>query len=164
MMAPPLVLTAGACAALTLAALMPAPSRPLLVINESHSLPRGLYLRSFGGPARDRIVALVPPVTAQAYLTQLGAPADAQLLKRVAAGAGERVCRSGPWLTWPDGKAMALARDRRGHLLPAWQGCHRLSTDEVLVMGDTALSFDGRYFGPVRRSALGGVYREVVSW
>ncbi|WP_307369075.1 hypothetical protein [Brevundimonas sp. SORGH_AS_0993] len=31
-------------------------------------------------------------------------------------------------------------------------------------MGDTAASFDSRYFGPVRADRLEGVFWEVLTW
>lgn len=55
-------------------------------------------------------------------------------------------------------------RDRRGASLPAWRGCRTLAADELLLLGDTATSFDGRYFGPVRRAEVEGIYREVLQW
>jgi type IV secretory pathway protease TraF len=91
-------------------------------------------------------------------------PHAAPLLKRVAAGSGDHVCRQGADLEWRGGAVRALSRDRRGLGLPAWAGCRRLAADELLVLGDTPTSFDSRYFGPVRRTAVEGVYVEALTW
>lgn len=136
----------------------------LWLVNESSSVPRGLYLRSPAAPAVGQIVAVTPPPAARSYLASLGAGPDARLLKRIAATSGEVVCRLGPAMTWPRGVQMARPRDRLGRPLPAWTGCRRLGVGEVLVVGDTAASFDSRYFGPVPSGAIVGAYREIWRW
>ena len=134
------------------------------LVNETASLPPGVYVRT-AEPARPgAIITLSPPPLARGYLSALGAPPDARLLKRVAAGPGETVCRDARRLSWPRGTVAALIRDRRGRPLPAWRGCRRLGPDELIVVGDSAASFDSRYFGPVRLTAVDGVYREVWRW
>jgi type IV secretory pathway protease TraF len=137
---------------------------PLALLNESPSLPKGLYVRSLDQTLRQgAVVALEPPPTARRYLASLGMPASVPLLKRIAAVGGERVC-GGAELRWSAHAVVALPRDRRGSALPAWSGCRRLDPDELLVVGDTPSSFDSRYFGPVRRTSLTGVYVEALKW
>ena len=145
------------------AACSPARPAPWLV-NETTSLPPGVYRRTDEPIVRGAIVALRPPSDARAYLAGLGASPQAQLLKRVAATRGEVVCRRGLQVTWPRGAVTARAADRRGRPLAEWRGCRRLAGDQVFVLGDSALSFDSRYFGPVRRAAVHGVYREAWRW
>jgi len=135
-----------------------------LLINESPSVPRGLYARTSEAPSAGRIVAVTPPRPARAYLGRLGAAPGAQLLKRVVATAGEPVCAGEDGLAWPRGRVTALPRDRAGRELPRWRGCRRLTARELLVVGDTAASFDSRYFGPIDRAEVRGVYREVWRW
>lgn len=154
---------AVAIAALVAVASRLAPPASLL-INESPSLPRGLYLRTAQAPAPGRLVAVRPPPEARRYLASLGAPAEARLFKRVAAATGDPVCRIGLRLTWSGGARNALSHDRAGRPLPAWQGCRRLGAGELLVLGDTPDSFDSRYFGPVGAHAVAGVYKEVWTW
>lgn len=150
---------------LTLALAAGAPARPPpLLINESASLPRGLYLRTPARPATGSVVALPQPPAARAYLAGLGAPAEMRLLKRVAAVGGEVVCAQAGTLRWRHGRVRVAERDRRGSRLPAWSGCRALTANEVLVVGEGPLSFDSRYFGPVPRAALEGVYVEVLRW
>jgi len=138
---------------------------PPLVINESASLPPGLYRRVSALPRRGDIVAVRPPAAARAYLATLGAPRDQQLLKRVAALPGDRVCAGAEGLRWPGGVLAPVApTDRRGVALPQWRDCRRLTPDEILVLGDSRSSFDSRYFGPIPPAAVAGVYVEVLRW
>lgn len=143
---------------------LPRPWPAPWLVNETPSLPRGVYLRTAAAPAAGAIVAVAPPASAHPYLAGLGASARARLLKRVAAGPGEVICREGQRLSWSRGEVAALFRDRRGIALPGWRGCRRLGRDEFMVLGDTPTSFDSRYFGPIRRAAIEGVYVEAWRW
>ena len=136
-----------------------------VLINESASLPRGVYVRLPGAaPARDTVVAVPQPSAVRAYLGQLGMPDDLLLIKRVAAVGGDTVCRRDDQLVTPGRTLVAQDRDRRGVALPTWRGCRRLSEEELFLLGDTPSSFDSRYFGPVARSRVTGVYREILTW
>lgn len=42
-----------------------------------------------------------------------------------------------------------------------WRGCRVLAEGEVLLLGDTADSFDGRYWGPVSVDLIEGVWRKL---
>lgn len=91
-------------------------------------------------------------------------PPEVLLIKRVAAVGGEAVCRRQAEVATPMRSVPVLEQDGRGHALPVWSACRRLAKDEVFLLGDTPSSFDSRYFGPVRRSRLSGVYRELMTW
>lgn len=147
------------------AASRPGPA-PRLLVNESASVPRGLYLRRDGlAPEPGRLVALRQPAgPARAYLRALGAPPEMRLLKRVAAAAGDPVCVRGRALATTTAAVSIPARDRRGVTLPSWRGCRRLGAGELLVLGDTPASFDSRHFGPIPRDQVDGVYVEVLRW
>lgn len=157
-----ILVAAGAAPLLPMAAgAMPT----LALVNETRSLPRGLYVRRFGEDVRrGGTAAAEQPATARPYLESLGAPADMLLLKRVAAVGGDRVCREGGRVITPIGDVGVLARDRRGFTLAAWTGCRRLDADEVFLLGDAAESFDSRYFGPVDRRQLRGVFAAAATW
>ncbi|WP_421729071.1 S26 family signal peptidase [Brevundimonas sp.] len=137
----------------------------IALVNESPSLPKGLYVRQPGGrPDRSAIVAVLQPPSVRQYLASLGMPTDVLLIKRVAAVGGEVVCRRDGTITTPDRVVQAVMRDRRGVVLPAWEGCRRLAPGELFLLGDTASSFDSRYFGAVRRDQVQGVYRTGLTW
>ena len=58
------------------------------------------------------------------------------------------MCRDGERVTVNGSVAgMAKIASRTGEALPSWGGCRRLSASEVLLLGDTPDSYDGRYFG-----------------
>jgi conjugative transfer signal peptidase TraF len=139
----------------------PAPA----LINESPSLPVGLYVRLAGAtPIRGSVVAIPQPASARAYLDRLGMPAGVLLLKRVAGAGGDRVCAGPAMVVTPERQVAVRRTDRRGVELSAWNGCRVLGADELFLLGDTPSSFDSRYFGPVSRSEVTGVYREVLTW
>jgi type IV secretory pathway protease TraF len=84
-------------------------------------------------------------------------PDGALLIKPVAAGAGDLVCRHGPHVAI-NGRtaASAAGADRRGRPLPRWSGCRRLTAAQVFLLSPEPASFDGRYFGPLSRRTLMG--------
>ena len=155
------VLALGLATVGVLAGQGPAPA----LINESPSLPEGLYLRTATADApRGAVVAIRQPAAVRPYLAGLGVPADVRLLKRVAARGGDAVCSDGRWLIAPMRLVRIHAHDRAGAPLPAWRGCRLLAPDERLLLGDTPTSLDSRYFGPVTTARIEGVYREALAW
>ena len=140
---------------------LPAPA----LVNESPSLPRGLYLRDWGAsPARGAVVAFAQPEEARPYLGLWGMPPEVMLIKRVAAVEGDEVCAGDTVLRTPERTVRIRGRDRAGLALPRWTDCRRLDPGELFLLGDTETSFDSRYFGPVRTERLAGVYKEALRW
>lgn len=137
----------------------------LAMVNETRSLPRGLYLRApRASLGRGAVVALAPPPEAAAYLRGLGMPERSRLLKRVAAVGGDPVCARAGRVSAAGRAAPVRDHDRRGVALPAWRGCGPLAPDQLFLLGDSPDSFDSRYFGPVDKGAIEGVFRESVTW
>lgn len=135
------------------------------LVNESPSLPRGLYLRQAGAePGVGSVVAIPQPQPVRPYLADLGMPAEVLLIKRVAAGDGDLVCRDRGSVWMPGRSVVARASDSRGVALPAWSGCRHLGPGDLFLLGDTPGSFDSRYFGSVPRTAITGVYQEILTW
>jgi conjugative transfer signal peptidase TraF len=145
--------------------LSPKPA-PRFVWNVSQSVPTGLYLVQ---PTRHLIVTTLvvayPPEPLATFLADGGyLPRGVPLIKRILALSGQTVCRTDAAIT-VDGIEMGAARerDRRGRMLPAWQGCRVVAGDEVFLMNrDEPASFDGRYFGPIPLNAVVG--RAVPLW
>ncbi|HLG45880.1 MAG TPA: S26 family signal peptidase, partial [Reyranella sp.] len=105
------------------------PVAPKLIWNASASVPLGLYSIA---PARhvevtDLVAVETPEPLASFMAERRYLPRGVPLMKRVAAIAGQQVCRDGAHITI-DGIDMgeALARDRAGRALPSWQGCRRI--------------------------------------
>lgn len=138
---------------------------PRILVNESPSVSKGLYLLlGTASPERGEIVGLHQPQKARPYLKDLAMDPAVLLLKRVAGLPGDTVCRHGRLVITPQGWAHALEADSRGRPLPTWTGCRILRPDEVFLLGDTGASFDSRYFGPVPARDITGVYGPLILW
>ena len=150
---------------------------PRLIYNPSDSVPVGWYrvdpLRHRpGSPPRPLppslrvgsiVLASLPPDAAALAARRGYLPAGGPLLKRVGAVAPQEVCIVGG-IVRIDGvlSAAVLRADRWGRPLPSWQQCRRLEPGELFLLSVTnPASFDGRYFGPVRASAVIGVAHPV---
>lgn len=128
------------------------------VWNVTASAPAGLYrIERVRWHTGDR-VAVLPADTLASELDRRGIlPRGKLLIKRVVAAAGDTVCRrDGTVLVNDEVIAQAKSRDSTGELLPSWQGCTSLNESQVLLLGDTAGSYDGRYFGVTRASEIIG--------
>jgi conjugative transfer signal peptidase TraF len=154
---------AAAAGGLAVLAFASAPHADLVLYNHSTSLPPGLYIRTNGGATRTAIVTVRAAEVAPAYarMRDFTAPGD-RFIKRVAAIGGESVCASGDAVTLDRRIVLRRqARDSAGRLLPRWSGCRTLGSDEILLLGDTPDSFDGRYWGPISRKLIEGVWRPL---
>lgn len=139
---------AAAALALSGTAIRP---RPLLVWNVSASAPVGLYgVRGMGDLARGDMVIARLPEGLRLFAARRGyLPLNVPLVKSVAAVPGDRVCAFGPAVS-VNGRFVAgrFSSDMRGRDMPWWLGCvDLLDEDYLLLMPDSAASFDGRYFG-----------------
>lgn len=133
---------------------------PRVVWNASASAPLGLYrIQPDRDPPLGALVAVAPPERLGRWMAERGYLGNEMpLLKHVAAGAGQRVCRIGGVVS-VDARpvAVALTRDRLGRPLPVWQGCRTLAAGELLLLNPAhPNSLDGRYFGPLSASAVLG--------
>ena len=120
-----------------------------LVWNTTASAPTGLYSIEQGTWRTGDRVAVRPSASLAGDLDRRGVlPLGKLLIKSVAAGRGDTVCRDGERVT-VNGSLAAIAKSasRTGEALPRWGGCRQLGASEVLLLGDTADSYDGRYFG-----------------
>jgi conjugative transfer signal peptidase TraF len=139
---------------------------PLIVYNASASAPIGFYRVLPAEPIRrgDLVLVRTPDSVRRLAAERDYLPATVPLVKRVAALRGDTVCAVDRAITI-DGRYVAkqLAADRLGRKLPAWTGCRTLAPDDIfLLMQGVSDSFDGRYFGPIRTSAVIG--RLVPLW
>ena len=150
---------------------------PRLIYNPSDSVAVGWYrvdpLEAIAGSLPrplppslhvGSIVLTTLPTDAATLAAQRGyLPARVPLLKRVGAVAPQTVCVFDA-LVWIDGVPLAsvLPADRLGRPLPSWQQCRQLALGELFLLSVTnPASFDSRYFGPVKASALIGVAHPV---
>jgi type IV secretory pathway protease TraF len=126
-------------------------------------MPVGLYLRCDSGLARGAIVTVRARDVAPALASARGFddPAD-RFIKRVAAMAGDEVCDFKGRLQINGAELAAVVLRGQPSTSPAaWSGCRTLSAGEVLLLGDTPNSFDGRYWGPIDARLVDGVWRKL---
>jgi len=142
---------------------------PRLVYNPSDSVAVGWYrvdpLERQSDPLHAGNIVLVSlPADAAALAARRGyLPLGIPLLKPAAAVAPQTVCVTGG-IVRIDGVPVAtvLRVDGMGRPLRAWPSCHRLRPGELFLLSTTnPASFDSRYFGPVRSSAVLGVAHPV---
>ncbi|MCI3130956.1 S26 family signal peptidase [Phenylobacterium aquaticum] len=140
-------------------------ARPLLLWNRTASEPEGLYVRAAGPVSVGALIAFPAPSAAFPYADgRMGYLRRVPVLKHVAAVSGDQVCTANNRLEI-NGRVRApiLRQDRRGAALPRWEGCRRLRDGEVFVFSDRIPnSFDSRYFGPVDRAEIVGVFRPLA--
>lgn len=141
-------------------------ARPAIVWNATASAPRGFYrvVAADRISVGDLVLIRPDPARARLFADRGYLPIGVPLLKRVAAVAGQKVCKVAGRVSI-DGvhRADALARDGQGRPLVAWSGCRRLATGEIFVLvPDVPASLDGRYFGPTPLSAVIG--RALPVW
>lgn len=158
-----LLVLLGAAALAALAAAAPGAVHDRLIYNHSPSVPQGLYLRVDDAPALRRFVTVrARDVTPDAARARDFDDERDRFLKRVAASAGDRVCAEGASLSINEAAPLfRRTHDSMGAPIAAWSGCRTLAADEFLLLGETPTSFDGRYWGPVRRDQIEGVWRRL---
>ena len=125
-------------------------------IEPADSLPRPLSVGS--------IVLVRLPTDAAALAAQRGyLPSHIPLLKRVGAVAPQHVCIVGG-VVRIDGVPVAavLTADRMGRSRSSWPQCRPLADGELFLLSVTnSASFDSRYFGPIRASAVIGAAQPI---
>jgi conjugative transfer signal peptidase TraF len=138
---------------------------PALIYNPSNSVPSGFYVRTHDPLRPGAIVTVHAAAVAPDYAAARDyADRTDRFLKRIAATAGQVVCAEGASISI-DGVDVAerIEFDSTGRALPSWDGgCRTLTTGEVLLLGDTADSFDGRYWGPISADLIQGVWRQTL--
>lgn len=158
---PAALAVAGAAALLSVWAF---PSARFLIWNKTESAPRGLYLIVSGAIEKGDFVVVSGASTAAKWIAAHGYLGKGwPLIKRVAAVAGDEICRHGRAVSI-DGifAAKALASDSRGRELPRWEGCFTLRADEFFLLNDHPRSLDGRYFGATKREEILGKARLLM--
>jgi conjugative transfer signal peptidase TraF len=145
---------------------------PPVLFNGSASAPPGLYRRvSRSFEVGDLVAACLPEELAvlareRGYVGHGACPGEARpVLKRVAATGGAWVRLIGDRIQI-DGEPVRSSSlrtlDREGRPLPIRISYpFRVPAGGVLLLNPHPDSFDGRYFGPIERSAVLGAYRPL---
>jgi conjugative transfer signal peptidase TraF len=156
------VATASGTLIALIALLAGAPARPIGLYNLTPSEPLGWYWRSSAAVRPGAIVAFKPPPPASQFF-QGALPRS--FLKTVAAGPGAVVCAaSGAIFINGARRGAVLPADARGRVLPHWSGCRRLGAHDYFLLSDRVPnSFDSRYYGPIARADILGVYAPLAA-
>ena len=144
------------------------PASPIVTYNATASAPMGFYRLEHASRigVGDYVLSHLPPDAARLADHRRYVPASVPVLKRVAAGPGASVCRSGARLL-VEGRAVAraLTRDHAGRPLPAWSGCRVLGHGQVFLLSTrNPASFDGRYFGPTSAALIIAKAHPLWTW
>lgn len=146
-------------------------------INDSKSIPLGIYLTSDLPVKKGAYVLLCPPLNAaigeakkRGYLAAGFCPGDyGYMMKMVFAARGDAVAISENGVS-VNGSVLPfsrpLSKDAAGRSLARYQpATFTVGSSEVLLMSNVSgTSFDARYFGPVNRSQIKTVIVPVVTW
>ena len=129
-----------------------------LIWNRTASAPTGLYWLSDAPFTHGRwVVVSSQSAVAEWAETRGYVGKDWPLLKQIAGMPGDEICRTGHEIRI-NNQLAAIAKpvDSSGRMLPVWEGCSVLQSDEVFVLTAHPASLDGRYFGPIKQSDLDG--------
>lgn len=136
-----------------------------IVINDTPSLPEGFYQKKARAVEKGSFVLFRLPageLSARPYARE-------NLIKQVVAVAGDTIC-IGMGGVKVNGRMLANSRqlpsDRDGLPLPGLNlEDYTLGAEEILTMSTyNPRSFDGRYFGPVRRGDVLSVVEPLLTW
>ncbi len=139
-----------------------------LRINDSASLPRGIYRVSRGRVTRGSCILVCSPWAAghlalsRGYLHPGNCPGGVVPLGKVVLATGGDVVAVGQEAITVNGvpvpRSASRDRDDQGRALPTTVGqVFRLERDQVWIFAPHPRSFDSRVFGPVSVSAIRGV-------
>jgi conjugative transfer signal peptidase TraF len=139
-----------------------------LRINDSGSLPRGIYRVSSGRLTRGSCILVCSPATAgrlalsRGYLHPGNCPGGVMPLGKMVLGVGGDLVAVGRDAITVNGvpvpRSASRDRDEQGRALPTMVGrVFRLAPDQVWLYAPHPRSFDSRVFGPVSVSAIRGV-------
>ncbi len=141
------------------------PKTPVLIWNATASAPVGLYrvLHAATVARGDLVLVRAPFAVERMAVTRGYLSPGVPLVKSIAALKGDRICADGIRVFVNGGEvAIRLRQDGQSLPLTGWQGCKTLGADQVFLLNGSVLhSFDGRYFGPVSRSAIIGTLRPL---
>ena len=138
-------------------------------LNLTDSEPIGLYqLEPVNRKIRrGELVVMAVPEEFRQYVYGRGwLPEGWALFKHVGAVAGDVYCVTGSWLT-VNGKPVGpvYAADEEGRPLPQLAGCQQVPVGHFIPIATRIKrSFDGRYMGAVKLSAIQGIAKPVITF
>jgi conjugative transfer signal peptidase TraF len=162
---PHLIVGLSVLALSAIALAQPRANTPRIVYNASASVPIGYYaVMPVSDIERHDLVLVQTPAAVRGLADQRRyLPRDVPMIKGVAALSKDVVCAVGETIAINGQPTVTRQRyDRAGRVMPWWEGCVRLDEDDVFLLNPGApYSFDGRYFGVVKRSLVIGKVRPL---
>ncbi len=136
----------------------------LVVYNATPSVPEGFYRYAGQEAGIGQIILFkTPPIVLDYTARYFNAKPVPHFLKPVVAGEGDHVCfQDGSF--YVNGKLLNAVQDRdsSGNALPVWKECRDLKDGEYFVYSARVKnSFDSRYYGPVGKNDVVGVFKSV---
>jgi conjugative transfer signal peptidase TraF len=146
-------------------------------INTTKSIPVGLYWTSSAPVEKGAYVMFCPPhvdvfdeAQERGYIGAGFCPGGyGYMMKRILAAKNDDVSIADDGVR-VNGELLPFSAPRKvdsaGRPMPQYKSDHySLGNAELLLMSDVSnTSFDGRYFGPVNRSQIKTVIRQVITW
>src|SRR5258707_2429523 len=145
-------------------------------INLSCSFPLGLYWDTRTAAQRQDLVYFSPPATPVFELAKSRGYIDANafggyqaMIKKIVAGPGDTVSVTDQGVIVngsPILNTKPLSKDTEGTELPYFRiSNYRLLADEVFLVSDLSpISFDARYFGPIKKRQIRCSIQPVWTW
>jgi conjugative transfer signal peptidase TraF len=145
-------------------------------INLSHSFPVGLYWDTRTAAQKQDLVYFSPPATPVFELAKSRGYIDANafggyqaMIKKIVAGPGDTVSVTDQGVIVngsPILNTKPLSKDTEGRELPYFRiSNYRLLADEVFLVSDLSpISFDARYFGPIKKRQIRCSIQPVWTW
>jgi conjugative transfer signal peptidase TraF len=146
-----------------------------LRINHTASFPVGFYWCTPKHPAKGDLVLFRPPpapvfdlALERGYIGPGGLERYECMLKRIIAAGGDTVTIDAAGVTVNGCRlpnSFPHLVDLAGRPMPSCRlESYRLSPGEVLLMSESLISFDGRYFGPIAQGQIQTVVQPVWTW
>lgn len=147
-----------------------------LRINTTDSVPKGFYWQLDKTPHKEEYVIFCPMQThtfklgkERGYIRAGACEGGYEyMFKRVAAMSGDTITinNEGVWINgklWPNSKPRSTDKYNRP-LTKFERSSFTLGGSEILLMGETLKSFDGRYFGSVPDIQIQGILMPLLTW
>lgn len=144
-------------------------------VNVTRSIPLGFYRTTSEPVHTGAYVMFCPPqreLFALALKRRYIEPGDCPggsypMMKRILAAKDDRV-QIGPNGVVINGVAIPNSKPRpvdgAGRPLPHFVGNGTVKAGDVIVIGESKVSFDSRYYGPIPRAQISTVIRPIVTW
>ncbi|MDI1364832.1 MAG: conjugative transfer signal peptidase TraF [bacterium] len=144
-------------------------------VNMTRSIPLGFYRTTSEPVQKGAYVMFCPPkreLFALALKRRYIEPGDCPggrypMMKRILAAKNDRVQIGANGVVIngvPVPNSIPRLHDGAGRPLPHFVGSGKVAAGDVIVIGESKVSFDSRYFGPIPREQISTVIRPIVTW